>query len=52
MHSKKLKSQEMKEDGMIDSKSCLGGLALGLTDKLTDIGDCRVAFVTKTTSLK
>ena len=41
----------MKKDGTIDSK-LFGGFALGLTDKLTDIGDCRVAFVTKTTSLK
>ena len=41
----------MKDNGMIDSK-LFGGLALGLTDKLTDVGDCRVAFVTKTTSFE
>ena len=28
--------------------SCFGGFALGLTD----IGDCRVAFATETTSVK
>ena len=28
--------------------SCLGGFALGLTD----IGDCRVAFATETTSVR
>ena len=33
----------MKEDGMIDSKLFVG-FAFGLTDKLTDVGDCRVAF--------
>ena len=36
-------------DGMIDPK-LFGGFTLGLTDKLTDINDCRVAFLTKTTS--
>ena len=41
----------MKEDGVIDSK-LFGSFALGLTDKLTDVGDCRVAFVTKTTSFE
>ena len=36
---------------MIDSK-LFWGFTLGLTDKLTDVCDCRVAFVTKTTSLE
>ena len=36
--------------GMIDFK-LFGGFALGLTDKLTDINDCRVAFATETTSV-
>ena len=34
----------MKEDVLLDSQ-LFGGFALGLTDKLADIGDCRVAFV-------
>ena len=41
----------MKEDGMINTK-LFGGFALVLSDKLTDVGDCRVAFVTKTTSFE
>ena len=36
---------------MIDTK-LFGGFALVLSDKLTDVGDCRVAFVTKTTSFE
>ena len=42
----------MKDEGggMIDFK-LFGGFALGLTDKVTDINDCRVAFETETTSV-
>ena len=42
----------MKDEGggMIDLQ-LFGGFALGLTDKLTDIYDCRVAFTTETTSV-